>query len=168
MPPRKGWPPSRAEEVMVVEKDLLAQYSEPDRVEPPDDLMKRGGAYYSTMATQLLCAHHNDLGEQHVVNLPHNGAIPGWPEDWVLEMPAHVSRAGITPIPAEPLPLACFGLLAQVKSYELLTVEAAVHGDHNAAYQALLAHPLGPSADRVKMVLDDMLATHRAHLPQFS
>ena len=25
------WPPSRAEEVMAVEKDLLAQYAEPDR-----------------------------------------------------------------------------------------------------------------------------------------
>jgi len=25
--------------------------------------MKRGGAYYSTVATQLLNAHYNDLGE---------------------------------------------------------------------------------------------------------
>jgi 6-phospho-beta-glucosidase len=46
-------------------------------------------------------------------------------------------------------------------------VEAAVHGDRNAAYQALLAHPLGPTADRVQNVLDDLLETHRAHLPQF-
>ena len=164
---QEEWPPSRAEEVMLVEQDLLALYAEPDRVEPPADLLKRGGAYYSTMATQLLNAHYNDLGEQHVVNLPHSGAVPGWPEDWVLEMPADVSQAGIRPLPAEPLPLACFGLLAQVKSYELLTVEAAVHGDRNAAYQALLSHPLGPSADRVQAVLDDMLATHEPFLPQF-
>jgi 6-phospho-beta-glucosidase len=47
--------------------------------------------------------------------------------------------------------------LAQVKAYEVLAVEAAAHGDHNAAYQALLAHPLGPMADRVKVVLDDLL-----------
>jgi 6-phospho-beta-glucosidase len=164
---QEEWPPSRAEEVMVVEKALLAQYSEPDRVELSEDLMKRGGAYYSTMATQLLDAHYNDLGEQHVVNLPHDGAVPGWPSDWVLEMPASVGEAGIKPIPADPLPLACFGLLAQVKSYELLTVEAAVYGNRKAAYQALLAHPLGPSADRVQSVLDDMLAIHGAFLPQF-
>ena len=105
--------------------------------------MKRGGAYYSTLATQLLNAHYNDLGETHVVNLPHRGAVAGWPADWVLEMPVKVNRSGITPLPAEPLPLACFGLIAQIKSYELLTVEAAVHGDRNAAYEALLAHPLG-------------------------
>lgn len=158
---------SRAEQVMAIEADLLAEYADPNRSTPPDDLMKRGGAYYSTLATQLLNAHYNDLGETHVVNLPHRGAVPGWPADWVLEMPVKVNRSGITPLPAEPLPLACFGLIAQIKSYELLTVEAAVHGDRHAAYEALLAHPLGPPADQIPAVLDDMLDTNRDYLPQF-
>jgi 6-phospho-beta-glucosidase len=162
-----SWPPSRAEEVMAIEADLLAQYAEPTRTEPPHDLMKRGGAHYATVATQLLNAHHNDLREPHIVNVRHAGAVPGWPGDWVLEMPCRVDARGVHPLPAEPLPPVCFGLLAQVKSYELLTVEAAVHGDANAAYQALLAHPLGPPADRVQAVLDDLLETHRAHLSQF-
>ena len=47
-----NWPPSRAEEVMVIEKDLLREYADPTLTEPPADLMKRGGAYYSTLATQ--------------------------------------------------------------------------------------------------------------------
>lgn len=161
------WPPSRAEEVMEIEETLLAQYTEPDRVELPEALMKRGGAYYSTVATQLLNAHYNDLQETHVVNVPHGGAVAGWPPDWVLEMPCKVSRAGIEPLPAAPLPAVCFGLLAQVKMYELLTVEAAVRGDRDTAYQALLAHPLGPAAGKVQEVLDDMLHTHRKYLPQF-
>ena len=161
------WPPSRAEEVIEIENSLLADYANPALTEPPADLMKRGGAYYSTVATQLLNAHYNDLGETHVVNVPHRGAIPGWPADWVLELPCRVDRAGIHPLPAEPLPTASFGLLSAVKAYELLTVEAAVHGDRNAAYQALLVHPLGPKADKVQAVLDDMLETHKEHLPQF-
>lgn len=165
---QQEWPPSRAETVMAVEGQLLRQYAEPERAEPPAGLMERGGAYYSTVATQLLNAHYNNLGETHVVNVRHGGAVPGWPADWVLEMPCRVDAAGIHPLPAQPLPPACFGLLAQVKMYELLTVEAAVHGDHNAAYQALLVHPLGPSADRVQAVLDDILATNRAYLPQFA
>jgi 6-phospho-beta-glucosidase len=164
---QEKWPPSRAEEVMVIEENLLAQYGEVDRTEPPEGLMKRGGAYYSTVATQLLNAHYNDLGETHVVNVPHRGAVPGWPEDWVLEMPCQVNRDGIRPLPAEPLPQVAAGLLAQVKAYEILTVEAAVHGDRNAAYQALLAHPLGPAADKVQDVLDDLLLTNRAYLPRF-
>jgi len=161
------WPPSRAEEVMAVEADLLAEYAEPDRAEPPEDLMKRGGAYYSTVATQLLNAHYNDLGETHVVNVPHRGAVAGWPVDWVVEMPCRVDARGIHPLPAEPLPAVCFGLVAQVKMYEILTVAAAVGGDRRAAYQTLLAHPLGPAADRVQAVLDDLLETNRAHLPRF-
>ena len=164
---QRHWPPSRAEQVMAIEAELLRYYADPANTQPPPGLMKRGGAYYSTVATQLLNAHHNDLGETHVVNTRHGGAVPGWPADWVLELPCRVSRAGIQPLPAEPLPLACWGLLAQVKAYELLTVEAAVHGDRAAAYQALLAHPLGPAADKVQLVLVDLLATHRAHLPQF-
>jgi 6-phospho-beta-glucosidase len=164
---QENWPPSRAEQVIEVEADLLRQYADPDLREPPEDLMKRGGAYYSTVATQLLNAHYNDLGEAHVVNTQHRGAVPGWPEDWVLEMPCKVGSADIEPIRTDPLPVACFGLLAQVKSYEILTVEAAVHGDREAAYQALLAHPLGPPADKVGAVLDDLLETHRDHLPQF-
>jgi len=162
-----AWPPSRAEEVMAIEAELLAQYAEPERTEPPEGLMQRGGAYYSTVATQLLNAHYNDLHEQHVVNVPHRGAVAGWPDEWVLELPAIVSRDGIRPLPARPLPPVAFGLLQQVKMYELLTVAAAVHGDRNAAYQALLTHPLGPAAAQAEAVLDDMLNTHRAYLPQF-
>ncbi len=164
---QEKWPPSRAEEVLEIEKDLLREYADPNLTEPPADLMKRGGAYYSTLATQLIDSHYNDLGQVHVVNVPHRGAIPGWPADWVLEMPCTVDKEGIHPIPAEPLPPACFGLIAQVKMYELLTIEAAVHGDRNAAYQALLAHPIGPSADKIQEVLDDMLETNRQYLPQF-
>jgi 6-phospho-beta-glucosidase len=165
---QEAWPPSRAEEVMEIEKDLLRQYADPALTEPPADLMLRGGAFYSTLATQLIDSHHNDLGQVHVVNVRNNGAVTAWPEDWVLEMPAKVDKQGIHPLPAEPLPPVCFGLISQVKMYELLTVEAAVHGDRNAAYQALLAHPLGPRADKVQEVLDDMLETNKAFLPQFS
>ena len=164
---QEGWPPSRAEEVMEIEKGLLADYADPNRSEPPEDLMKRGGAYYSTLATQLLNSHYNNLGETHVVNVRHDGAVPGWPADWVLELPCRIGRDGITPLPTDPLPPVSFGLISQVKMYELLTVEAAVHGDRRAAFQALLANPLGPPGNQVQAVLDDLLETHRAYLPHF-
>jgi 6-phospho-beta-glucosidase len=164
---QNDWPPSRAEQVIEIEKGLLAQYADPELIVPPDDLMKRGGAYYSTLATQLLNAHYNNLGERHIVNVRHDGAVKGWPSDWVLEMPAKVDRDGFHPIEVDPLPEVCYGLIAQVKSYEILTAEAAVTGDREIAYQALLANPIGPAADKIQDVLDDMLETHRDYLPQF-
>jgi 6-phospho-beta-glucosidase len=164
---QKKWPPSRAEEVMEIEKDLLRQYADPALIKPPVDLMKRGGAYYSTLATQLINSHHNDLGQVHVVNVRNNGAVKEWPADWVLELPAKVDSKGIHPLPADPLPASCFGLISQIKMYELLTIEAAVYGNTNAMYQALLTHPLGPCADKVQAVMDDMLETNKQWLSQF-
>ena len=164
---QEKWPPSRGEEVIEIEKELLRQYADPALIAPPAELMLRGGAFYSTLATQLINSHYNNLGLVEIVNVRNNSAVKEWPADWVLEMPCKIDRDGIHPLPAEPLPPACFGLVTQVKMYELLTVEAAVHGDWNAAYQALLVHPLGPKADKVQEVLEDMLETNRQYLPQF-
>lgn len=164
---QETWPPSRAEEVFDIETDLLKSYKDETLSDPPEDLMKRGGAYYSTVATHLLNAHYNDLDEVHVVNTRHNGAVPTWDKDWVLEMPCRVNAKGIFPMPTSPLPLVCESLINTVKSYEILTARAAVTGDRNAAYKALLVHPLGPSADKITAVLNDLLETNRQYLPNF-
>ncbi len=161
------WPPSRAEEVMAIEKDLLKEYSDPELKDVPKDLMKRGGAYYSTAAAQLIASHNCDLGEIHVVNVRNSGAVKEYPEDWVLEIPCKVSHSGISPVPSRPLPIECAGLMTHVKTYELLTVEAAVHGDRESAWKALLAHPLGPDASQAENVLEDILETNKKWLPNF-
>ena len=163
---QEQWPPSRAEEVLEIEKNLLAEFANPALTKPPEDLLKRGGAWYSTLATHVIHSHYADLGQVHVINLPHRGAVEGWPADWVLEMPARVDSSGVHPLKAAPLPPSQSGLIAAVKSYELLTVEAAVHGDRRSAYLALLAHPLGPEGSHIQEVLDDMLETNRPYLPQ--
>ncbi len=165
---QEKWPPSRGEEVIAIEKELLRQYADPALTEPPADLMKRGGAYYSTLATRLIDSHYNDLGYVEVVNVRNNGTVQEWPADWVLEMPCRIDRRGITPLPATPLPPDCAALVEQVKAYELLTIQAAVHGDRQAARQALLTHPLGPGSQKVQEVLGDLLETHRQYLPQFA
>ncbi len=159
--------PSRAEDVMKIEKDLLEQYADPNLTVLPDELMLRGGAYYSTAAAQLIDSLHNDRGDVHVINTRHLGAVPGWPADWVCELPCRVDARGLHPLAAAPLPTLCDGLVHAVKAYELLAAEAAVTGDRGLALQALVAHPLGPGADRAPALLDDLLQVNAQHLPQF-
>ncbi|RME82466.1 MAG: 6-phospho-beta-glucosidase, partial [Caldilineae bacterium] len=89
-----SWPPSRAEQVMAIEKSLLDYYADPAHSRPPEALSRRGGAHYSLVATQLIYAHYHDLGEIHVLNVPHRGAVAEWPPDWVLELPCRVHRSG--------------------------------------------------------------------------
>jgi len=164
---QKKWPPSRAEQVLELEEILLAKFADPSLTTPPDELMERGGAWYSTLATELIHAHFADLNAVHVVNIQNGGAVPEWPGDWVLEMPALINRKGIHPIKTRALPNSQFALIAAVKMFELLTVEAAVYGDRDQAYRALLAHPLGPEVDDVQAVLEDMLQTNKGFLPRF-
>jgi 6-phospho-beta-glucosidase len=159
--------PTRAADVMGIERDLLQQYVDPALSTLPEELMLRGGAYYSTAAGQLIESLHLGDGRVHVVNTRHLGAVPGWPADWVCELPCRVDAAGVHPLPAEPLPALCDGLVHAVKTYELLAAEAARGGDRGAALQALVAHPLGPGAERAPALLDDLLATHAPHLPLF-
>ena len=160
--------PSRAEQVIEIEGKLLAQYADPAIHAMPPELMQRGGAYYSTVAVQLIEAMALDRAQVHIVNTRQMGAVAGYPPDWVMELPCRVGRDGIHPLPAEPLPLFADGLLRAVKDYELLTAQAAVTGDRSVALQALLVHPLGPDADQVSDVLDDMLNIHRGYLPNFA
>ncbi len=164
---QKKWPPSRAEIVMEIEKELLGRYSDPRLTELPPELMKRGGAFYSELATHVIDDHWNDRGNVHVINARNGGAVAGWPDDWVLELPARVDAQGVHPLATRALGGAPAGLVVQVKEYELLTVEAAVKGDRRSLREALLAHPLGPEADKVGAVADDILETNRKYLPRF-
>jgi 6-phospho-beta-glucosidase len=159
--------PTRAEVVMDVERRLIERYSDPHLCEKPPELMERGGAYYSTAAAALLESLWNGDGATHVVNVRNNGAIPNLPEDVVVETICQVGRDGAVPRAVAPLAPLLHGLTAQVKSYELLTIEAAMTGDELTAMQALLANPLGPDAAHVEAVWADLKRTNAGLLRQF-
>ena len=158
---------SRAEQVIDVERTLLRQYADPELTTMPPELMLRGGAFYSTAAAQLIDALHNNTGDVQIVNTRHGGAVPGWPADWVCELPCRIDSAGAHPLPAEPLPTLADGLVHAVKAYELLAAEAAVRGDRRLAIEALIANPLGPGADQAPALFDDLLRVNAGLLPRF-
>jgi 6-phospho-beta-glucosidase len=158
---------TRAEVVMDVERRLLERYADVHLCEKPPELMERGGAYYSTAAAALICSLHLGDGATHVVNVRNQQSLPDLPADVVVEVPSRVDRQGITPLMHAPLDSAMHGLAAHVKSYELLTIEAAMSGNHERAMQALLSNPLGPDAANVERVWHDILETNAQWLPQF-
>jgi 6-phospho-beta-glucosidase len=59
------------------------------------------------------------------------------------------------------------GLLHEVKTYERLTIEAAVTGSRDLVLQALVHHPLVPSVSVVKILMDEMLEQNRPYLSAF-
>ena len=73
--------------------------------------------------------------------------------------PVHKSRAQIPPM--------CWGLVAAVKNYEQLAVEAAVEGSVTKMKWALLAHPLVREYELVEALVPELLEANKEYLPQF-
>ena len=158
---------ARAEEVMEIERTLLELYRDPGLDRKPDLLEKRGGAYYSEAAAQLIASLHAGSGDVQVVDIRNDGTIAGLPDDAVVEVPAVIDRDGAHPLPMGPLPPEMLGLVQQVKAYERLAVEAARSGSREAALKSLLANPLVGRYGVALRLLDALLEANRAHLPRF-
>ena len=158
---------SRAEEVMEIEGRLLAMYRDPALQDKPALLGQRGGAYYSEAAARLIASLLAGTGDVQAVDVRNAGGLPDLPQDAVVEVPARIDQEGAHPLALAPLAPEMAGLTQQVKAYERLTVEAAIHGDRAAALKALMANPLVPSYRTVKGLLTALLEANRQHLPRF-
>jgi 6-phospho-beta-glucosidase len=133
----------------------------------PELLEKRGGAFYSEAAAQLMASLHAGTGDEQVVDVKNQGALPQLPDDAVVEVPARIDREGATVKRLPALPPEMLGLVQQVKAYERLAVRAAIDGDRSAALKALLANPLVGRYRVAAPLLDALLEANRAHLPRF-
>jgi 6-phospho-beta-glucosidase len=158
---------TRAEEVMDIEAGLLQLYRDPNLAEKPELLERRGGAFYSEAAAQLIASLHAGTGDAQVVNVRNDGAIPDLPADAVVEILARIDREGAHPIPLAPLAPEMLGLVEHVKAYERLAIQAATTGDRTAALKALMTNPLVRDYRTAAPLLDALLEANRWHLPRF-
>lgn len=155
---------TRADDVMETESILFDKYRDPALSEKPEELSKRGGAYYSEAAVSLMNSIWNDLREVHVVNTLNRGAISGLPDDAVVETNCLIGREGPAPLVYGPMPQTICGLVHQVKAYERLTIEAAAEGDPAKAVAALMNHPLVRDMKTAKAVFEEILAANGPYL----
>jgi len=158
---------TRAEVVQKLEKDLFELYKEESLNIKPPQLEKRGGAYYSDAACNLIDSIYNDRKDIQPVNTMNNGAIASIPDQSAVEMNCVITKDGPKPIAIGDLPVATRGLVQQIKSFERVAAEAAVTGDYQTALLAMTINPLVPSDTIAKQILDEMLEAHKEHLPQF-
>jgi 6-phospho-beta-glucosidase len=182
---------ARAQQVMDIEGELLDMYRNPNLDVKPKLLERRGGAFYSEAAAQLIASLHDGRGDVQVVDIRNgyvgsNGAgagagtgggwgdsaivtraLPDLPDSAVVEVPARITREGAVPIEQAPLAPEMRGLVQAMKAYEELAVAAAKSGDRGIALKALLANPLVARWSIAAPLLDALLDANRAHLPRF-
>ncbi len=100
----------------------------------------------------------NDNEGQFQVNIPNNGALPGIPDDVVVELPAIVNKKGIQPLRVQPLPnkimLEC--IYPDWLRMER-TLEALLTGDLSMMLFSILESHQTRSYDQATEVLDALL-----------
>ncbi|WP_433744338.1 6-phospho-beta-glucosidase [Falsibacillus pallidus] len=158
---------TRAEVVKRLETDLFELYRSPDLSIKPPQLEKRGGAYYSDAACNLMSSIYNDKGDIQTLNVQNNGSISDLPHESAVEVNCIVTKNGPKPIAVGSLPVSILGLVHQIKSFERTAAEAAVTGSYQKALLAMCINPLVTSDETAKKLLDEMLEAHKNHLPQF-
>ncbi|MES2201880.1 MAG: 6-phospho-beta-glucosidase, partial [candidate division FCPU426 bacterium] len=152
---------TRAQQVMAVESELLKLYRDPSLRTKPEQLSKRGGSNYSTVAVSLVSAIANDKNEKHIVNVKNGSSLPDLPPDSVVEVPCYIGKKGATPLAMGRLEPKIRGLIAQIKAYEELTVSAAMSRSYCAALMALVNNPTVPSARKARILLDRLLTINK-------
>ncbi|WP_127548635.1 6-phospho-beta-glucosidase [Paenibacillus amylolyticus] len=158
---------TRGQVVKRLEESLFELYKDPNLNYKPKELEKRGGAYYSDAACEVINSVYNNKGTHMVVNTQNRGAISDLPYNSAIEVTSIITAHGAEPVHFGVFPSAQKGLLQVMKAMEELTIEAAVTGDYATALQAFTLNPLVTSGDIAKVVLDEMLEAHKEHLPQF-
>ena len=156
--------PSRARAVQAIENELLALYADPSVDTKPEALERRGGAFYSEAAIELLAAMRGD-GSVRVVNLRNDGSLPFLPDDHVIEVPARFVDGRFVAAPVDPVPADRAGLIGAVAGYERLALDAAVHGGRDRVLRAMRAHPLVLQHERAEKLTDLLLAANARFLP---
>ncbi|MEZ4415871.1 MAG: alpha-galactosidase [Gemmatimonadota bacterium] len=99
------------------------------------------------------------------VNVPNRGALPGLPDDAVVELPAQVDAAGLRTLPVEALPEAALALLRTQCSINHLLVQAYEERSRDRLLQALLLDPSTRSYGNAVRLIDIMFERQADALP---
>ena len=148
--------PTRASEVMKIEAILIEKFKDESLVTKPEELMQRGGAYYSDSAAELMSDIYNNAGTTHIVNTLNNGAVPDFPDDAVMEIPSIITSKGAASIKTGAMRGDIDSLVRTVKDFERLTISAAVNGDEDCALRALITNPIGPDISDARELWADL------------
>ncbi|MFG1706218.1 6-phospho-beta-glucosidase [Nonomuraea sp. M3C6] len=124
--------------------------------------LEAGG--YEGIALALMAAIARGEPTSMILNVRNGTAVPGLPEEAVVEIPCAVDGAGVRPLATRPLPGRFLGLVQQVKAVEQTAIEAALTGSSRLAVAAFALHPLVDSVATARRLLDG----YRARIPELA
>jgi len=160
-------PTTRSQDIMASVPNYWQHYREQAATDAPelDPALSRGGIHELELALDAMDAIYNNRGEVLPVNVPNHGALAGFPDDLVVEVPGYLDQNGVTPLACGALPSQVAGLVKMLAEYQSLTAEAAWTGNRRAGIRALASNPLVFSLAKAEAIYDEMAHAHREYLP---
>ncbi len=114
---------------------------------------------YDRIALAVIRAIHFNTSAVIPLNVANRGNIAELEDDDVVEVPCVVNADGPHALNVAPVPDAARELLVRMKTYERLTVRAALEGSRELALEALATNPLvGSRAVAEQLVTEVMPA----------
>lgn len=101
------------------------------------------------------------------VNLPNRGQAPGLPMGAVLEQTTLINGAGFHPLAYDSIAPGILAHMNRIASVQTLIAEASVRCDRKMVVQALMAGLTTLRKAEAERMVDMILDTHRAWLPEY-
>jgi 6-phospho-beta-glucosidase len=152
---QKGKPP-RAEQLMELERRILADLEDAAADDIPDSLTERGAHWYEEIVVPVLLAHAGDLREVFILNVVNGGVLPWLPPETIVELSAVAGRQGFTPLEPAPAPPDLQAMLRRNAACEMLWVEAVVEGSKDKALRAMALNHLVHNLDQARALLGEI------------
>jgi 6-phospho-beta-glucosidase len=152
---QKGKPP-RAEQLMELERRILADLEDAAADDIPDSLAERGAHWYEEIVVPVLLAHAGDRREVFILNVVNEGVLPWLPSEAIVELPVVAGRQGFTPLEPPPAPPDLQAMLRRNAAFEMLWVEAVVEGSEEKALRAMALNHLVHNLDQARALLGEI------------
>ena len=118
-------------------------------------------------ATEIMAGRLGRSRRRPSFILPNDGYIENVAADGAVEVSGIIRDGRVEGLPMGRLPDGVAGLVNREIDIQRLAVQAAVEGSRALALQALLLDPCVTGLAAARAFLEDILATHRQHLPTF-
>lgn len=121
------------------------------------------------MVARIIDSHVRDKARHFPLNIANHGQVADLPADVVVESMVTVDAGGARGRDVQHLPPVLAETLRRVSAEQELVVEAALTGDRDTVFEAMLLDPLASRIDydALGRMTDEMLAATARWLPQF-
>jgi 6-phospho-beta-glucosidase len=146
--------PTRAQELMTLQDQMLAEFRRWKLGEKITALGRRGAAWYDEIVVPTLLALAEHKTVELVLSVDNGTTLPWLPPQAIIEVPVAI-RAGQVGMPRPAhLPDDIQALVHRNAAYEMLAVEAIVEDNRTKALRALMANLMVHSYNQARGLLD--------------